>query len=95
MGKEGVVLGHIVSNRGIRVDRANIEVIKRLPPRTNVGVRSFLGHVWFYRRFIKDFSKIPKSLTQLLAKDTPFMFINECLEAFNRIKEALILAPII
>jgi len=49
-------------------------------------VRSFLGYVGFYRRFIKDFSKIAKPLTQLLAKDAPFIFTDECHEAFYRIK---------
>ncbi|XP_074266758.1 uncharacterized protein LOC141590041 [Silene latifolia] len=96
MVQEGVVLGHIVSNRGIEVDKAKIEVIASLPPPTNVkGVRSFLGHAGFYRRFIKDFSKIARPLTELLAKDTPFVFSNRCLDAFNRLKEALTSAPII
>ncbi|XP_021743097.1 uncharacterized protein LOC110709193 [Chenopodium quinoa] len=93
---EGIVLGHVVSSRGIEVDRAKIEVIERLPPPTNVkGIRSFLGHAGFYRRFIKDFSKIAKPLTQLLVKDAPFVFSNDCLLAFDRLKEALITAPII
>ncbi|XP_074265143.1 uncharacterized protein LOC141587567 [Silene latifolia] len=96
MVQEGVVLGHIVSNRGIEVDKAKVEVIASLPPPTNVkGVRSFLGHAGFYRRFIKDFSKIARPLTELLAKDTPFVFSNRCLDAFNRLKEALTSAPII
>ena len=78
------------------MDRAKVIVIKQLPPPVNVkGVRSFLGHAGFYRRFIKDFSKIAKPLTQLLLKDAPFEFTNDCLEAFNRIKEALITAHII
>jgi len=69
----GVVLGHIVSNKGIKVDKAKVKVIEKLPPPTSVkGVRSFLGHVGFYRRFIKDFSKIVKPLTHLLVKDVPF-----------------------
>ncbi|XP_021746196.1 uncharacterized protein LOC110712084 [Chenopodium quinoa] len=94
--KEGIVLGHVISSRGIEVDRAKIEVIERLPPPTNVkGIRSFLGHAGFYRRFIKDFSKIAKPLTQLLVKDAPFVFTNDCLLAFDRLKEALISAPII
>ncbi|KAI3716043.1 hypothetical protein L6452_23087 [Arctium lappa] len=96
MVTEGVVLGHVVSNCGIEVNKAKVEVIEGLPPPTNVkGVRSFLGHAGFYRRFIKDFSKIARPLTELLAKDVPFVFTNSCLEAFNTLKAALISAPII
>ncbi|KAJ9535149.1 hypothetical protein OSB04_un001772 [Centaurea solstitialis] len=96
MVTEGVVLGHIVSSRGIEVDRAKIAVIEGLPPPTNVkGVRSFLGHAGFYRRFIKDFSKIARPLTELLAKDTPFSFNDSCLEAFEKLRKELTSAPII
>ncbi|KMT07385.1 hypothetical protein BVRB_6g150110 [Beta vulgaris subsp. vulgaris] len=96
MVNDGVVLGHFISERGIQVDRAKIEVIEKLPPPVNVkGVRSFLGHAGFYRRFIKDFSKIAKPLTQLLLKDATFDFTDACVESFDRIKEALITAPII
>ncbi|XP_021763681.1 uncharacterized protein LOC110728330 [Chenopodium quinoa] len=88
--------GETISTRCIEVDRAKIEVIERLPPPTNVkGIRRFLGHTGFFRRFIKDFSKIAKPLTQLLVKDAPFVFTNDCLLAFYRLKEALISAPII
>ena len=74
MVQEGVVLSHIVSNKGIEVDKAKVKVIEKLPPPTSVkGVRSFLRHVGFYRRFIKDFSKIAKPLTHLLVKDVPFV----------------------
>ena len=94
--QEGVLLGHVISARVIEVNKAKIEVIEWLPPPTFVkGVWSFLGHAGFYRRFIKDFSRIAKALTQLLAKDAPFVFSNECYEAFYRIKQALISIPII
>jgi hypothetical protein len=96
MVTEGIVLGHKVSSRGIEVDRAKIEVIKDLPPPINVkGVRSFLGHAGFYRRFIKDFSKIAKPLCTLLVKEHDFNFDNECLMAFNLLKEKLVSTPII
>ena len=94
--REGIVLGHLVSARGIEVDRAKVEVIAKLPPPINVkGIRSFLGHAGFYRRFIKDFSKIAKPLTHLLNHDVPFVFDAECNEAFMKLKEALISAPIV
>jgi hypothetical protein len=96
MVREGVVLRHLVSKRGIEVEKAKIEVIEQLPPSTNVkGIRSFLGHAGFYRCFISNFSSIARPLTSLLAKDVPFHFDDECLKAFNTLKEALISAPII
>ncbi|XP_071917979.1 uncharacterized protein [Coffea arabica] len=96
MVKEGIVLGHKISSKGIEVDQAKIEVIEKLPPPSNVkGIRSFLGHAGFYRRFIKDFSKIVKPLCDLLCKDTPFQFDDNCLVAFERLKKELISAPII
>ncbi|XP_050207515.1 uncharacterized protein LOC126656933 [Mercurialis annua] len=96
MVEEGVVLGNKISKDGIEVDRAKTEVIEKLPPPTTVkGVRAFLGHVGFYRRFIKDFSSIARPLTNLLLKDAPFDFPNDCLLAFEKLKEALVSAPII
>ena len=90
------MLEHKVSARGTEVDKAKIEVIEQLPPPMNVkGIRSFLGHAGFYRRFIKDFSQIARPLTSLLAKDAPFIFNNECHEASQILKKALITAPII
>ncbi|XP_020417994.1 uncharacterized protein LOC109948704 [Prunus persica] len=96
MVEQGIVLGHSISSKGIEVDKAKIEVIAKLPPPTSVkGVRSFLGHAGFYRRFIKDFSKISRPLCTLLAKDAPFNFDKACLEAFNKLKALLTSAPII
>jgi len=70
-------------------------VIEKLSSATFIkGMRSFLGHVDFYQRFIKDFLKIAKLLAQLLVKDVPFEFNEECLSAFLRLKEALITTPI-
>ena len=75
---------------------AKIEVIEQLPPPINIrGIRIFLGHARFYRRFIKDFSHIVRPLTNLLAKDLPFEFDDACLKSFNILKKALISAPII
>ncbi|KAK1561274.1 hypothetical protein QYE76_037509, partial [Lolium multiflorum] len=70
MVNEGIVLGHKISEKGIEVDRAKVEAIEKMPyPRDVKGIRSVLGHAGFYRRFIKDFSKISKPLTNLLQKD--------------------------
>ena len=69
MVREGIVLGHKISPNGIEVDKAKVEIIEKLPPPNSIrAIRSFLGHTGFYRRFIKDFSKISKSLSNLLIK---------------------------
>jgi hypothetical protein len=73
-----------------------VETVERLPPPTNVkSLRTFLGHAGFYRRFIKDFSKITKPLMHLLQKDVAFDFDEKCLVAFWTLKSALVSAPII
>ncbi|GJZ75637.1 reverse transcriptase domain-containing protein, partial [Tanacetum coccineum] len=97
MVKEGIVLGHKISKSGIEVDKAKVDVIAKLPYPTSVkGIRSFLGHIGFYRRFIQDFSKIAQTrMTHLLEKDTPFIFSKECIEAFNILKKKLTEAPIL
>ncbi|CAN6544192.1 unnamed protein product [Malus baccata var. baccata] len=96
MVKQGVVLGHIISERGIEVDKSKIDLVHYLPSPTSVReVRSFLGHAGFYRRFIKDFSKISTPLCRLLQKDVTFDFNEECEKAFKHLKEMLTSAPII
>nr|GEW59366.1 reverse transcriptase domain-containing protein [Tanacetum cinerariifolium] len=96
MVKEGIVFGHKISKGGIEVDKAKVDVITKLPhPTTVKGIRSFLGHDGFYRRFIKDFSKIARPMTRLLKKDTPFYFSKECVEAFQTIKRKLTEGPIL
>nr|GEW27892.1 reverse transcriptase domain-containing protein [Tanacetum cinerariifolium] len=83
MVKEGIVLGHKISKQGIEVDKGKVDVIYKLPHPTTVnGIRNFLGHAGFYRRFIKDFSKIAKPMTRLLEKDNPFILSQECVDAF-------------
>ncbi|GKE09272.1 reverse transcriptase domain-containing protein [Tanacetum coccineum] len=95
-GKKGIVLGHKISKSGIEVDRAKVDVIAKLPhPTTVKGVRSFLGHAGFYRRFIQDFSKISRPMTHLLEKDTTFFFSKDCIKAFNTLKKKLTEAPIL
>ncbi|CAN6586205.1 unnamed protein product [Malus baccata var. baccata] len=96
MVRQGIVLGHIVSERGIEVDKLKIDLVRYLPSPTSVReVRSFLGHAGFYRRFIKDFSKISNPLCRLLQKDVSFDFNEECEKAFNHLKEMLTSAPMI
>ena len=96
MVEEGIVLGHKVSSKGIEVDKAKVDVIEQMHTPTNVKeVRSFLGHCGFYRRFIQDFTKITKPLTNLLVKDVDFNFSDECVASFSRLKEALVSAPIL
>ncbi|GJS20213.1 reverse transcriptase domain-containing protein [Tanacetum coccineum] len=96
MVKEGIVLGHKISRKGIEVDKAKVDVISKLPhPTTVKGIRSFLGHAGFYRRFIKDFSKISRPMTHLLEKNTPFSFSEDCILPFQTLKKKLTEAPIL
>ncbi|RVW80074.1 Retrovirus-related Pol polyprotein from transposon 17.6 [Vitis vinifera] len=92
----GIVLGHVISKKGIEVDRAKVELIVKLPPPTNVkGIRQFLGHAGFYRRFLKDFSKIAKPLCELLVKDAKFEWDDKCQRSFELLKQFLTSAPIV
>ena len=96
MVREGVVLGHIVSGKGLEVYKAKIEVIQNLPlPSTVRDVRSILGHVGLDRRFIQDFAKVSKPLTTILCKDKDFIIDEEGKRAFTMLKQALIKAPIL
>ncbi|XP_070007263.1 uncharacterized protein [Nicotiana sylvestris] len=96
MVEEGIVLGQKISKNVIEVDKAKIEVKSKLPLPTSVkGVRSFLGHAGFYRRFIKDFSKVVNPLCKLLEKYAKFVFNDECMKAFELLKYRLTTTPII
>ena len=87
MVTEGIVLGHMISAAGLEVDQAKVSIIRNLiPPTTVKGIRSFLGHAGFYRRFIRDFSKI--------TEDTKFNFDESCHNSFEDIKSILVEAPI-
>src|SRR4051794_19137294 len=82
MVNEGIVLGNKIS------ERAKVEAIEKMPrPRDVKGIRSILGYAGFYRRFIKDFSQISKPLTNILQKDVPFVFDNDCKEDFETLKK--------
>lgn len=90
MVEQGIVLGHVVSSRGIKVDKGKVDIIQSLPYPTSVReVRSFLGHAGFYRRFIKNFSKIALPLCKLLQNDTTFELNEACKMAFDKLKELL------
>nr|GEW51023.1 reverse transcriptase domain-containing protein [Tanacetum cinerariifolium] len=92
----GIVLGHKISKKGIEVDKAKIKVLSKLPhPTTFKGIRSFLGHAGFYRRFIKDFSMISRPMTHYLEKNSPFVFFDDCVLAFRTLKEKPTEAPIL
>ncbi|GJX14899.1 putative nucleotidyltransferase, ribonuclease H [Tanacetum coccineum] len=96
MVKEGIVFGHKISKAGIEVDKAKVDVIVSLPYPTNIkGILSFLRHAGFYRRFIKDFSKIARPMTQLLMKEAKFDFSDECIKSFDILRDKLITAPVI
>ena len=95
MAIEGIVLGHRISVAGLEVDQAKVSIIKTLLPPTIVkGIRSFLGHAGFYRRFIRDFSKIVRPLCRLLERDTKFNFDESYQYSFEEIKSRLVEGPI-
>lgn len=96
MVKKGIVLGHVISSKGMEVDKAKIDLIHFLTPPTSVReVRAFLGHAGFYRRFINDFSKIPLPLCKLLQKYVSYDFDEQCQKAFDLLKSLLTSASII
>ena len=96
MVHQGIVLGHIISEKGIEVDKAKVELITKLPsPTTIKGVRQFLGHAGFYRRFIQDFSKLSRPLCKLLTKDAKFVWDERCQKSFDQLKQFLTTAPIV
>ena len=96
MVEYGIVLDHVVSSKGIEIDKTKIDIVSTLPYPTSVRkVRSFLRHAGFYCRFIKDLSKIGAPLFKFLQKDVAFEFNNECKMAFNKLKQLLISPPII
>ena len=96
MVTEGIILGHNIYSAGLEVDQAKVYVIKTLlPPTTVKWIRSFLGHAGFYRRFIRDFSKISRPLCRLLENDANFEFDESYRSTFEEIKFRLVTPPII
>ena len=89
------VTQHMISAARLEVDQAKISIIKnRMPPTTVKGIKSFLGHAGFYRRFIRDFSKIARPLCRLLEKDAKFKFDEFRQRSFEEIRSKLVEAPI-
>ncbi|KAL4032589.1 hypothetical protein IC575_005668 [Cucumis melo] len=96
MLSHGIVLGHLVSSKGIDVDKAKIDVIQKLPYPTCIKyVGSFLGSAGFYRQFIKDFSKIILPVTNLLQKDVRFLIDDNFKKGFDDLKKWLVSTPIL
>ena len=95
MVSQGIVLGHIISEKWIEVDKAKIDLISKLPSPINIKtIMQFLGHAGFYRKFIMDFSKIAKPLYKLLEKDAKFIWDIGCQKSFKELKAYLTIAPI-
>jgi len=89
-------LGMIISVQGIKMDTKKISAITEWPTPKNVrDVQSFLGFANFYRRFIKDYSKVVAPLTRLTRKNTPFQWSPQCHEAFNKLKSTFTTAPVL
>ena len=89
-------LGHIVGKDGIMVDPAKIEAVRDWPrPKNASEIRSFLGLVGYYRRFVEGFSKIGSSLTELTRKNQRFILSDKCEDNFHKLKKSLITAPVL
>ena len=89
-------LGHIISKDGIKVDPSKTDAVKTFPvPRNQHDVRRFLGLYNYYRKFVKNYSKITNPLNKLQAKDTKFKWTSECQDVFESLKRKLITAPIL
>ena len=94
--KEVEYLGHLVTPEGLRTNERLIEAIKQFPRPTDVTeVRRFLGLSSYYRRFIRNFSRIAEPLRELTRKDTPFLWTQSCKEAMCQLKEKLTTAPVL
>ena len=89
-------LGHVISSKGIEPDPAGVEKVQKCPTPTSVtGIKSFIGLASYYRRFIKDFSKIAHPMLELVKKDVPFVWTQRQEEAFQTLKKCLINPPIL
>jgi hypothetical protein len=93
---EVTFIGHVISAGGIAVDPSKVkDVLNWMPPTNASEIRSFLGLAGYYRRFIKDFSKIAKPMTRLLEKNKDFNWTEECQVSFEELKKRLTSAPVL
>ncbi|KAM0735252.1 Retrovirus-related Pol polyprotein from transposon 17.6 [Formica fusca] len=93
---EVAYLEHIIGNDGVRPDPSKIKAVEHFPiPRNYKNIKQFLGLVGYYRRFIKNFSKIAKPLTDLLKKDKIFAWTPSQENAFNSLKRELLKEPVL
>jgi hypothetical protein len=89
-------LGYITSNGGISVDPAKVkEIVAWSIPTTVMDIRSFLGLVGYYQRFIEGFSKIAKPMTSLLEKGREFKWDEKCQDSFDQLKKRLMSPPVL
>jgi hypothetical protein len=94
--KEVPIVGHAILAEDIAVDSSKVqEVLDWKSPRSVTQIRSFLGLVGYYHRFIPNFSKIAKSMTKLLEKDAKFKWSLQCEETFLTLKKLLITASVL
>lgn len=94
--KEFGFFGHVISGEGIAVDPSKVKSITEWIAPISVGeIRSFLGLAGYYRRFIENFSKIAKPMTELLKKDTNFNWTEDCDTSFQELKEHLVTTPVL
>ena len=93
---EVAFLGHVVSGNGVAVDPSKVAAVTEWETPTTVGeIRSFLGLAGYYRRFIENFSKIAKPMTELLKKEKKFVWTDECEASFQELKQRLVTAPVL
>ena len=89
-------MGHIISKDGVSVDPSKIQdVLKWKAPASIPEIRSFLGLAGYYRRFVPDFSKIARPMTELLKKGVKFVWDDKCEQAFLTLRMLLTSAPVL
>jgi hypothetical protein len=93
---EVAFLGHVISTVGVSVDPGKVkDVLNWMPPTSASEIQSFLGLAGYYRRFIKDFSKLAKPMMKLLEKNKAFEWTTECQASFVELRKRLTLAPVL